>query len=205
MRSKREQAAFTLVELLVATSLMALVGGASVAALAGGVRVWERAAAFGTAQHSFLVATDRMRRDLQNVRRFKPILFEGSYNQYAAASVGRADPRSDRSEELGRLGYFLDERQHRLCRSFVPYRLMRRDRLTDHCHAMLDDVTRMRWSYYGKNDERATTGWCEHWRSSEPPLAVKCTLTLQLPHHDAIPHTLMVSLASASAQDEPKP
>ena len=194
---------FTLVELLVTTSLMALVGAAAVAALAGGIRVWERAHETGLDHPACLIAFDRLRRDLHNTRRFKPVPFEGTYDQYAAAAVERADRDSTQPDEIGRLGYFLDERHHLLCRSFVPYRLVRRERLTDRCQAVLEDVTRIRFSYFGADEERGTTEWVEHWHATEPPLAVKCTLTIHRPHQEPVPQTLLVSLMNAPVpQDE---
>ena len=104
---------FTLLELLVTTSLMALVGGATVASLGGGIRVWERTVKFGSRQQSVLLAFDRLRRDLQNVRRFHLVPFKGEYDAFQVAAVEGQD-------ELGARGYFLDERRHLLCRSFVP-------------------------------------------------------------------------------------
>jgi len=189
---------FTLVELLVTTSLMVLVGAATVASLAGGVRVWERARESSTDGRSSLIAFDHLRRDVHNIRRFTLVPFEGTYGQFAAATVERVDRDSDQPAEIGRLGYFLDERRHVLCRSFVPYRLMRRERFTDRCQAVLEDVARLRFSYFGVEKEGGQAGWFEHWHATEPPLTLQCTVTIQGPHGQAVPQMLLVSLVSAA-------
>lgn len=196
--ARRGSGAFTLVELLVTTSLMALVGGATVAALAGGLRVWEFTSRVGTSQPAALVAFDRMRRDVQNVRRFRPIPFTGSHEQCAFAAVERASPDAETPKELGRLGYFLDPRNHRLCRSFVPYRVMGRERLTDRCHAVLEEATRVRFSYFGSGDGSGHVGWSGSWEGHEPPLAVKCEVTVHERGREAITHTFLTTLVAAS-------
>ena len=71
----------TLVELLVASALMALVAGASVATLSGGFKVWQRLQALGQQSQWTEVAFDEIRRDLRNTRRFSLIPFEGTYSQ----------------------------------------------------------------------------------------------------------------------------
>ena len=170
------QGGFTLVELLVATSIMTLVGGVCVAVLAGGIGVWQRAMEYGTKDQASLIASERMRRDLQNVRRFAPIPPEGTSAQYTFAAVDRAEPGA--LAELGQLGYFLDLRERRLCRAFVPYRLMRRSRLRNHCQPVLDGVTRLAMSYFGAEGEGGDARWSRSWESSEPPAAVKVTVEL---------------------------
>lgn len=169
---------FTLVELLVTTSLMALVGGATVASLAGGMTVWERASAFGANDQSALIAFTRMRKDLHNARRFHPIPFDGVYDQYEFAAVDQDDPAAVGQEEIGRLGYFLDERRHLLCRSFAPYRLMKSVRLTDRCHTLLERVERIRCRYFKIDAGSGQTGWMEKWKSEDAPAAVACEATL---------------------------
>ena len=236
---------FTFVELLVTTSLMALVGAATVAALSGGVRVWERARESAGGGRSSLVAFDRLRRDVRNVRRFTPVPFDGAYDQFEAAAVEasnkeatpigsddsvsqetqiiaddiRGYPRKDQRAsashranmsqyppipELGRLGYYLDERRHVLCRSFVPYRLMRRERLTDRCQAVLEDVARLRFRYFGTLREDDEPEWMEHWDLAQPPLAIECAITLQAAGRPAAPQTLRVVLPNAALPEASK-
>ena len=183
---------FTLVELLITTSLMALVGGATVASLAGGVKVWERAE-LGMTDQWALVAFTRMRRDLQNVRPFRPVPFDGTYDRYAFAAVDRNDPADSGPEEIGRLGYFLDEHRHLLCRSFTPYRLMRGVRLAERCHTTLEHVEQFRCRYFGAQTKGGEADWTKHWQAQRLPVAVNCDVTLSaLPN--PVTHSLLVYL-----------
>ena len=196
---------FTLVELLVTTSLMAVVGGTAVAALAGGLQVWGRAKEFGTQQQAILITFDQIRRDLQNTRTFQAVPFQGRYDQCAFAAVDRMDGNPDAAPEIGRLGYFLDEPHRVLCRSFVPYRLAGAARLTDRCDAVLEGVTRVRFSYFGQGKEGGEAAWRQSWDAARPPLAVKAEVSVRGAQPEATTHTLVASLTGAPVADADAP
>lgn len=196
MTCRRSWRGVTLVELLVAISLMALVGGAAVAALAGGVRVWERAVALGSHRQAALIAFDRLRRDVQNARRFEALVFEGTYDQLAFAAVEPDASEADAPPELGRLGYFLDPRRQILCRSFVPYRLVKRVRLRDRCQAVLEGVTQVRFAFFGPDPERSETRWVERWRSPDLPTGIRIDLSVRGGKTAGITHSFLVSLTN---------
>ena len=196
------RAAFTLIEVLVTASLMALAGGAAVAALAGGVRVWERAADIGIHQQASLIALSRIRRDLQNARRFAPLPFDGSYDTFTFASAERDDPLLEAPAEIGQLGYYLESRGRILCRSFIPYRLLRSARLTDRCQPILEGVQRLRFDYFGSEAEDGEAHWTERWESRKPPLAVKLTMLGRGRDPQAASQSFVVFLTTASTEDE---
>ncbi len=185
----------TLVELLVTTSLMAVVGGATVAALTGGLRVSERASAVGVHRPLMLVALDGIRRDLQNARRFSPVKFEGAYDEMAFAAAGQVSGSQADAQEIGRLGYFLDERRKMVCRSFVPYRQIRRVDVTDRCQPVLEDATRLRFHYFGAG------GWMERWSSPLPPKVVKIEVSRDAGRGQLLSESFLVYLPDPGAAD----
>ena len=169
---------FTLVEMLITTSLMTLVAGVLMAALSGGLRVWQRALDYGSGEQASLIAFNSMRRDFENSRRFTLVPFAGEYDEVRFAFADSAMPGSG-PVEIGRLAYFLDARRQRLCRSFAPYRLARRVDPTDRCQAVLDGVRRFRLEYFGEPEQGQGAHWSQHWDASEPPLAVKVSADVQ--------------------------
>ena len=170
---------FTLVEMLITTSLMTLVAGVLMAVLSGGLRVWQRARDYGIGEQASLVAFDGMRRDFDNSRRFTLVPFKGEYDDVAFAFAETAAPGSGDPAEIGRLAYFLDERRHLLCRSFVPYRLAGHIYPRDRCQAVLRDVRRLRFEYFGEPEPGHGAGWSQHWDAAALPLAVKVSAELQ--------------------------
>jgi len=177
--------AFTLVEMLVATSLMALVAGTTVAALTGGLNVWQRVSGVSRHEEAALIAFSQLQRDLHNARRFTPILFEGTYDEFTFAAAESSGDNPDGIPELGQLGYYFNQRHHTVCRSFIPYRLQRRLRMRDQCHAALGEIRRVRAAYFGAG------GWQDRWNEEELPLAVRLAVTSEVGETN----TFVVSLA----------
>ncbi|MDP3766836.1 MAG: type II secretion system protein GspJ, partial [Dehalococcoidia bacterium] len=131
-----------------------------------------------------------LRHDLLSLRRFDPLPFEGAPEEFSAAGVDRDHPEAP-VEELGRLGYYFERRERRLCRSFVPFRVAARERLKTRCEAMLEDVDDVNLSYL--SGPGATGGWVDRWREPDPPWAVRLTVTgSAATGGDA--HTLVVAL-----------
>jgi prepilin-type N-terminal cleavage/methylation domain-containing protein len=199
----KSSAGFTLVELLVTTSLMALVGGAAVSALAGGVKVWQRAVELGTHEEAALMAFRWMERDLHHLRPFALVPFAGAHDRCSFASVDREDRDAESQEEIGRVGYFLQGRSHLLCRSFVPYRLMRGTRLTERCQPVLEGVTHVRFRYLGAPSGPGAGGWVGRWDADEPPLAVRIELSVQAGKREESHHAAVVSLADRHPPQAP--
>ena len=185
----------TLVELLVATALLALTTGATVAALAGGLKVWRRATSLGTNRQSALIAAEALRRDLVSLRSFDPVLFEGGPEEFSGAAVDRDTPEAPVAE-LGRLGYFFDRQERRLCRSFVPYRLAARERLRTRCETVLERVEDVQLSYVAVPPDAGAplSGWVERWREAERPGAVKLTVVGAAESGRGDAHTVVVAL-----------
>jgi len=176
---------FTLVEMLVAASLMALVAGTTVAALNGGLSVWERASGVSRHEEAALITFSQLRRDLHNARRFSPIRFDGSYDAFTFAAAEASGDNPEGIAELGQLGYHVNGRHHTLCRTFVPYRRLRRARMRDQCHAVLGEIQKIRAAYFNG------AGWQERWEEEELPLAVKLAVTSE----SGETNTFVVSMA----------
>ncbi len=195
---------FTLVELLVTTSLMAIVGGTMVSALATGVRVWERAQALGTTQEETLVAVERLQRDLRNRRPFRPLPFEGRARQLTFAGVGPANDDPHAVPVLGRIAYALDSRERRLCRSFVPYQDLELLGRTARCQSVLERVREVHFRYFGKNPESHTMEWRDTWDAVQPPLAMKVDLFVSHGDEEPSRQTALIYFGDLQA-DEPEP
>jgi prepilin-type N-terminal cleavage/methylation domain-containing protein len=74
---------FTLLELLVAVALAAIVGGAVLAAFSGGLRVWERSDTYGRSEQMALFVMARMGRDIANAVAVGDDTFDGDRGQFS--------------------------------------------------------------------------------------------------------------------------
>ncbi|MBI4343450.1 MAG: prepilin-type N-terminal cleavage/methylation domain-containing protein [Candidatus Omnitrophica bacterium] len=185
---------FTLVELLVASLLLALIGGITMATLAAGVRVWRRTTEHGVSEQAALIAFAKLRRDLLNARRFKPIPFQGAYDQSTMALVETEAGAPSPLPQLGQAGYYLDGRTKTLCRSFTPYPLLRARGLREGCQPILEPVAQLRFSYFGTAPGTGEAQWHQRWEGPQPPLAVRI---------QADGHSTVVYLGERPVEEEP--
>ncbi|MBI4313548.1 MAG: prepilin-type N-terminal cleavage/methylation domain-containing protein [Candidatus Omnitrophica bacterium] len=163
----------TLLELLVVISLLALVMMAVIGMMMGGLRVYARSQDYSQMDQHLVLAFETMRRDLHNARRFKPVAYQGAYDQLefpALIFVELSD--ESRIEEMGRVGYYLDFQRKTLCRSRRPYWAARNRSLRETCDPLLTGVDRLRFEYY-LPDSSGDYEWTASLDSEEPPLAVK--------------------------------
>lgn len=170
----RRLTGFTLVELLVTLSLVALVAGAVVAVMSGGLQIWERLQDQDALGQQLQIVLDSMRRELHNAQPFRPIPFEGSYDTFSFPALLEMDTADGlHLREVGRVGFFLDEGRHRLCKSQQPYRGLRSQLLKESCRPLIEGIDRLRFSYYVLDSSTGQYDWTGSWTADQPPLAVK--------------------------------
>ena len=204
MRRSRRPRGFTLLEMLITISLMALVAGAVVASVAGGFRVWRRVAVYGVHEQASLLAFEGLRRDLHSAMPFKLVPFSGAYDEMTFAAVGRNPHEPDAVKELGREGYYLDAVHDVLCRSFAPYRRSDEVRLKDRCEVVLEHVQRLRFDYFGAEQGTQEAAWTQSWDAKTAPMAVKMSVTLQDGREPATSHSTVVFLPAVGSNSEKK-
>lgn len=197
------RSALTLVEMLITMALMALVAGAIVAALTSGFKVYQRAREAGTTTQRAMIAFDETNKDLRSYREFGLVKFEGDYDAFTFPVARRAAGDPSLPLELGGLTYFLDAKRKALCRSFVPFRLSRRMRYERPCEAVLDDVSRLRFEYFGAEEPDGVASWAGSWESRRAPLAVKASVTTEEPGRRPVSHTWFISLARQTPPPKP--
>jgi len=181
----------TLVEMLVATSLMAMVGATTVAVLTGGMKVWQRTVDYGIQEQSALIVLNGLQMDLRNARAFSLIPFKGKSNGFSFARVRPTDfEQQDAPDGMGRISYTFDARRNVLCRSFVPLQRISRSR-DERCQVLLEGVERARMEYLDYADGDDKPRWRSNWEDAGFPLAVKATISLKGERGAARTHTFL--------------
>ena len=175
MSVRSSECGFTLVELLVTTVLVALVGATVVAAVSGCLRVWGRVDSHGSKTSWTELAFQSIRQDVRSLRAFTPIAFEGRYDtvSFPALVTPPITPDGSTEPEIGQVGYYFSGPRKTLCRAQYPYRVLRHTRLRDRCDPVLTGVDRVAFSYFAPATDTGQAGWTSSWSSPEPPLAVK--------------------------------
>jgi prepilin-type N-terminal cleavage/methylation domain-containing protein len=106
---------FTLVELMIAASILGMIALAILSSFDAGLRAFAHVQSFGGTQVEALLAIDRIERDLRNTFRLSGINFDGGAKEISfPAVVRRLDEEDNERVSLGRITYRFDSSQKAL-------------------------------------------------------------------------------------------
>jgi prepilin-type N-terminal cleavage/methylation domain-containing protein len=160
-------AGFTMIELLVVVSILALVMGALGACLASGLRVWESAARFNAVESEALIGLEMMEKDVVNSFVFHGIAFDGRSEQLAFPLLVSQLPDPERSTACPRIGtvrYSFNERKKRFFRKKWVYPSEEPEGM----ETVVENVERVELRYLSlpSNGDGAAGNWKDSWEST---------------------------------------
>ncbi|WP_282610530.1 prepilin-type N-terminal cleavage/methylation domain-containing protein [Pelagibius sp. Alg239-R121] len=179
-----EQGGFTLLELLVAITLLSMLSVMMYGGLHFGTRVWERRSESGGRQSNVFTVQDVLRREISQA---VTLHYRDQRQKTAVAFAGTEEglifggPAPEALGEGGRhlMGLRMERagaKEH-LVLAWQPFVSEPRDlRFGENAETevLLEDVTGLKISYFGRRDERTPGTWTQQWlNKSELPLLVK--------------------------------
>jgi prepilin-type N-terminal cleavage/methylation domain-containing protein len=186
--------AFTLIEMLVVTSIVALVIGVVGACLGAGIRVWETARRCNELESQSLLALAILEKDLMNSLAFHEIPFKAGGSQLSFAGTITESARGGRIgggvgdepvERLATIRYSLDATERKLVRKQWLFPGSEFD--TRDTEAVLSNVRAARFRFLslpagsepGKGGRRGDGQWCDEWNNATNlPSAVRVELSM---------------------------
>lgn len=171
----RREAGFTLVELLVVVSIVALIGMTLYAMFGSSLDMMRRVSR-SEANEDVSIFLEKLDREISGQVTFKGIPFEGKETFLSFPSRINSDQRSPLNRGIGRVSYFFDE-SHRT--------LSRRQENLSQCFKkseveavpMLESVADIKFQYFVYRKNEKTFEWVGVWNSLENqgaiPYAVK--------------------------------
>jgi type II secretory pathway component PulJ len=154
------------IELLIVTSILALVIGAVGACLISGLRVWEIAADFNTVESEALIGLEMMEKDLMNSYVFHGIAFDGRSAQvsFPGSTCESEDIGQSATEcrKIGTVRYLFNEKEKRLSRKVWAYPSLEPEGL----ETVVKNLDGLELSYFSvPSDGDAVRTWKDTWES----------------------------------------
>jgi len=147
--------AFTLLELLITSSIVAIIALAIFSTFSMGIRAYKRVHYFGLAQADVLLSFEKLEKDLHNTLNFSGIDFIGENRKVSFA--GLIGPQANSA--LGRLTYYLDTKNLSLVKEERAYS---QDSPTSKALASIKDVA---FTYYYFDPQAREYVWQDSWQS----------------------------------------
>ncbi|MFH1360027.1 MAG: hypothetical protein ABIJ41_03205 [Candidatus Omnitrophota bacterium] len=124
---KRKKKGFTVVEALLAASMMAVVGLALYQALSSGLKIWDRGMRF-IEEEDVLIFFDKISGDLRKTMNMSSLRFDAEKDRisFAASVMTKGDKAKGYGDEefvdeIGRVEYFYDALKHQILRRQANY------------------------------------------------------------------------------------
>ena len=182
-KRRRRQRGFTLLELLVAITLMALIGGMMVGGIHFGARVWEETLRRDQDPQAVIAVQAVLRRQIAQAL---PVLYRAPTGQVGTALAGTSAALvfvGPMPSYLGRGGRHLIGLQieggastRNLILKWQPFSPEHPDlTFTEQAHeeVLLHGIQELRLAYYGSNGNGETERWQDVWRGQALPQLVR--------------------------------
>ena len=180
MSRERRAQGFTLIEVLLAASLTAVVGLAVYANLASGISMMRRIV--GTsAEEDVAIFFEKFERELQNSFHYKEIQFHGEPDTFSFASQIKTDPLLGGDEGIGRITYLYDSSE----KSIVRHEQNIHDIFEEkegNFRTALGNVSDLKFEYLGYDSSQSKFEWMETWDSVEQKGAIPISIRIKFIH-----------------------
>ena len=185
MINKDRCAAFTLVELLITASIMALVAAAILSVFAAGLKVYERVRSYSDIRTDILFSLEKMERGLRSVPNAPQVYFKAQPARITFPAVIHAHPGDKNGISLGSVSYYIDDSSHYLVSDEKDYSAATSEESGEGFVTKLVYIGSLKFTYYFYDPKTKLFYWSDTWKeekdenktSKKPPvhtpLAVK--------------------------------
>jgi len=181
---------FTLIEILIATSILGVIGLTILTTFASGLHVFERVQTFGGSQADVLLAFEEMEKDIRNVFPLSTIAFEGDAQSIAFPTVIEIFEGNDGEEDvvssIGRISYFIDDATYinEVAKGLIRVQHNYSQAVAG-AQAHVDEgetlasIEGLAFEYYYYDEQAEAYGWQSSWSAEEENLlsGVKIAMT----------------------------
>lgn len=162
---------FTLIELMIVSALIGIVGLTIAATFAGGMRIFNRMEGHSSVRADVFLALETMERDLRNTFEEKGIDFSGtSHKMTFPAMLQTVSGEGQTRRSVGSVAYFLDDdgKNPWLIREERSYsQAVKKDSYRRGDREFLVPLEEIDLRYFFYDDEAGGYRWTDHWDPSE--------------------------------------
>jgi len=202
---------FTLIEVLVATSILGLISLTILTTFGSGFAVYERVQSYGGGQADALLALEEMETRLRSLFPFSEIRFEGEAQKISFPAIIETivivDDEDMAVSSIGQISYYLDRQENdetMLTSGQKNYsQALSGVEAVENISVSLASVKDLRFRYYAFDKKEGTYVWKDSWPAEEVnlPTGVKIELTFQDGKRE-IPLVRTVMIPSVRVVDE---
>lgn len=183
---------FSLLELLIAMSLLSIVGMAIFGNLNSGIKIW-KVVQRPSPQEEMSLFFQKTLRDLHQAFKYTGLPFEGSQNRMSFVTSIHTDPELGGDRGIGRVTYFYSRRDKRIMKETQNLNHIYKEK-SGLTQRLLGDVTSFDLSFFVLDPEAEEYHWVKEWEDEEAlPVAVRMKFrTLWVDEEQTFTKTFMI-------------
>lgn len=200
LRTLKRSSGFTLVETLLAASLVAIIGFAIYASFDSGIRVMERVNRVGE-EEDLNIFFEKLATEIQNSFRHKTIHFEGIPEKFSFPTLVQTNEELGGARSIGRVSYFYDsssqsvqKTQENVSDIFIKEE---KEEEVVKPKRVLGGVRSLFFQYYDHDPIKGTYSWRGDWGEDaidRIPLAVRVELVFEKGEGKTVVRTISLSI-----------
>jgi len=165
MIKKNKTQAFTLIELVISSLIIACVSVVVYSVFSGGISAWKKGRDIKDYERSLRLISEVMAREIRNTIRFSSIPFEGDEGSVFFAGIIEdvSAEKESMGNQPGRISYFLNE-ENTLCRKQQTYaEVFQKEEDLGQIKELIPNLARLSFSYLGFDDAAKEYIWKNRW------------------------------------------
>jgi prepilin-type N-terminal cleavage/methylation domain-containing protein len=163
----RMKKGFTLIEVLITASIMALVAVAILSVFAAGLKVYERVRKYSDIRTDILFSLEKMEKDLRSLPNIPQIDFKAQPGLITFPAVVHANPDNQNEISLGSISYYVDDSSHYLVKDEKDYSAATAEEPGEGIVTNLVYVNSLKFTYYFYDEKAKAFYWAESWKEDK--------------------------------------
>lgn len=181
---------FTLIEILLAVTLFAIVTSAAYGIFSAGIQIWKRTQGRSPVERKAILALEKMGRDIRMTLKMKdsktltlgsksPEFMGTNYSFNLPAVISRLDSKGKLSRQSGEIFYQWNSKTRELCRGIkgaTDYYLDKQPV----CQTLAREIEKLKFQYWLYSKIGGSLAWYDEWNSAKNglPRAVQVTVEI---------------------------
>ncbi len=160
-------AAFTLIELIITASIMALVATAILSVFAAGLKVYERVRNYSDIRTDILFSLEKMEKDLRSAPNASQVDFKAEPERVTFPAVVHTHSGDKDGISLGSVSYYIDESSHYLVSDEKDYSAATSEESGKGFITKLVPARSLKFTYYIYDSKAKAFYWLESWKENK--------------------------------------
>lgn len=178
MKRALPKSGFTIVELALVTSIVAVIGMVVYGTFANGMSIWRKVTEETQAEDINLLL-DKIAFDLRNSFQLTGLRFKGEGRRVSFPAQMKYQDQGELKNTIGRVSYYVDRRKKTLVRNEANYsEVFRRKQGTD--RVLSENISSLKFRYFIYDEQRKVYMWVDQWQDQEEAFGLKTEERLPL-------------------------